>query len=121
MSDEKAQETIRSLIEQGGPFDEEDLAAIREIEQLSGEIADEARKIQNSLHAGIGLAITTWSSLEGIVVEIASATIDVRSGVAGVIFYNFPFAKMLEVIGEILRVDERFRGLGQDWDRLSKR
>jgi hypothetical protein len=59
--------------------------------------------------------------VEGIVVEIASAITDVRSEVGGVIFYNFPFAKMLEVISEIVRVDERFRGLGQDWDRISKR
>ncbi|WP_407122838.1 hypothetical protein [Bradyrhizobium sp. STM 3561] len=120
MSDEKALETIRSLIEQGGPFDEEDLAAIREIEQTRAEIADTADKVQKSLHAAIGFAITTWSSLEGIVVEIASAIIDVESEIGGVIFYNFPFAKMLEVIGEIIRVDERFRGLGRDWDRISK-
>ena len=121
MSDEKAQETIRSLIEQGGPFDEEDLAVIRELEQMRAEIADTAGKVTKSLHTAIGFAITTWSSLEGIVVEIASAIIDVRSEVGGVIFYNFPFAKMLEVIGEIVRVDDRFRGLGQDWDRISKR
>ncbi|QOZ70285.1 hypothetical protein [Bradyrhizobium arachidis] len=121
MSNEKAHETIRSLIEQGGPFDEEDLAAIREIEQTRAEIAQTDREVQKSLHTAIGFAITTWSSLEGIVVEIASAIIDAESEVGGVIFYNFPFAKMLEVIGEIVRVDERFQNLGQDWDKISRR
>lgn len=122
MSNEKAHETIRSLIEQGGPFDEEDLAAIRELEQWRAETAQTDRTLQNGLFAAIGMAITTWSSLEGIVVKIASVIIDAKSEVGGVIFYNFPFAKMLEVIGEIVRVDERFRDdLGQDWDKLSKR
>ncbi|MGJ4951851.1 hypothetical protein [Bradyrhizobium sp. HKCCYLS20291] len=120
MSNEDAPETIRSLIEKGGPFDDEDLAVIRDMEQLRADIAGTTEDDIRTLHAAIGVSITTWSSLEGFVVEIASSIIDVKSDVGGVIFYNFPFARMLDVIGEIIRVDDRFASLEQEWDKLSK-
>jgi hypothetical protein len=103
-------------------MDEEEEQALREIEEARARFDRTVDKITNHTYHAIGSAITLWSEMEGMLVQMASWLLDAHIQKVGLIFYSINnFHTWLSIMGDLFAIDPAFDSIKSDWNKIAER
>ena len=94
----------------------------KELEEFKADISQTAAEMAATTYEVIGRSITTWSKMEGFLVDIVSWLLDSETKKVGLVLYSINnFHTWLSLIDELFAMDPSFSPLRSDWTKIAGR
>jgi hypothetical protein len=92
-----------------------------EIVEIIEHEMDPPWKTRELFYAGVGCAISRWSNMETVLVEIFAFLIGTSDEKAGLILYSINFHTWLSLISGAIALDSRFSRVSKVWNKKVER
>jgi hypothetical protein len=94
----------------------------KELEEFKVDVGRTAEEMTAKTYEVIGRSITTWSQMEGFLVDIVSWLLDSETKKVGLVLYSINnFHTWLSIIDELFAMDPNFSPLRSDWTKIAGR
>jgi hypothetical protein len=94
----------------------------KELEEFKVNVGRTAEEMTAKTYEAIGRSITTWSQMEGFLVNIVSWLLDSKTKKVGLVLYSINnFHTWLSIIDELFATDPNFSPLRSDWTKIAGR
>ena len=78
------------------------------------------QRAQKHFYYLIGASITGWSSMEGLLVYVATMLLDTDPKKAGLVLYSTNFHNWLSIISDLFKIDPDYESLRSEWNSIAK-